>query len=95
MAESPTPADPSAPIDPMSLDAAEQTGWDRTVDVVVVGLGAAGVAAAITAAEAGASVLALERRWQRWWHLGDVGRDPVPGRRHRDPARRRGDDDPS
>jgi 3-oxo-5alpha-steroid 4-dehydrogenase len=61
MAESPTPADPSAPIDPMPLDAAERTGWDRTVDVVVVGLGAAGVAAAITAAEAGASVLALER----------------------------------
>jgi succinate dehydrogenase/fumarate reductase flavoprotein subunit len=35
--------------------------WDAEVDVVVVGVGAAGVCAAIEAAQAGASVLALER----------------------------------
>ncbi len=35
--------------------------WDRTVDVVVVGLGAAGCCAAIEASEAGLEVLALER----------------------------------
>lgn len=54
--------DPSeAPIPPMSLGDAERRGWDRTVDVVVVGLGAAGAASAIAAAEAGATVLVLER----------------------------------
>ena len=35
--------------------------WDREVDVVIVGLGAAGACAAIAAAEAGAEVLVLER----------------------------------
>ncbi len=35
--------------------------WDRSVDVVVVGLGAAGCCAAIEASEAGLEVLALER----------------------------------
>jgi len=35
--------------------------WDRATDVLVVGLGAAGAAAAIDAAAAGADVLALER----------------------------------
>ena len=36
--------------------------WDDTADVVVVGFGAAGVAAALTAARAGADVLVLERQ---------------------------------
>jgi len=38
--------------------------WDREADVVVVGLGAAGACAAIEAARAGASTLALERGWR-------------------------------
>ena len=36
-------------------------GWDHEVDVVVVGLGAAGVSAALEAHRAGAEVLVLER----------------------------------
>ena len=36
-------------------------GWDEEADVVVVGMGSAGSCAAIEAAEAGASVLVLER----------------------------------
>ena len=36
-------------------------GWDRETDVLVVGMGAAGSAASITAREAGASVLVLDR----------------------------------
>jgi succinate dehydrogenase/fumarate reductase flavoprotein subunit len=35
--------------------------WDRQADVVVVGFGAAGAATAITAYEAGAKVLLLEK----------------------------------
>lgn len=48
-------ATPIAPVD------AANVTWDRQVDVVVVGLGAAGLAASIAAAEAGAQVLAIER----------------------------------
>ncbi|MXY90766.1 MAG: FAD-dependent oxidoreductase [Gammaproteobacteria bacterium] len=36
-------------------------GWDREADVVVLGMGAAGCAAAISAADAGASVILLEK----------------------------------
>jgi succinate dehydrogenase/fumarate reductase flavoprotein subunit len=36
--------------------------WDRVADVVVVGTGVAGLAAAIAAADAGASVIVLERQ---------------------------------
>jgi 3-oxo-5alpha-steroid 4-dehydrogenase len=51
--------DTTTPIEPL---AAEDVGrWDHTVDVVVAGLGAAGAAATIAAAESGASVLTLER----------------------------------
>ncbi len=42
-------------------DAAEITNWDDTADVIVVGFGAAGSAAAFCAAEAGAQVLVTER----------------------------------
>lgn len=42
-------------------DAAGSTTWDRIVDVVVVGSGASGLVAAISAAEVGASVLVLEK----------------------------------
>ncbi len=37
------------------------SGWDEEIDVVIVGMGSAGSCAAIEAAEAGASVLVLER----------------------------------
>ena len=47
--------------DPIAPASAESTTFVETVDVVVVGLGVAGTCAAITASEAGASVLAIER----------------------------------
>jgi 3-oxo-5alpha-steroid 4-dehydrogenase len=48
------------PIPP--LDAADLPhGWDESADVVVVGLGAAGLAGAIAAADAGGEVVVLER----------------------------------
>jgi 3-oxo-5alpha-steroid 4-dehydrogenase len=52
--------DQLSPIPP--LDARQLTHFDQTVDVVVVGLGCAGTAAAIEAAEAGAEVAAIERQ---------------------------------
>ncbi len=61
MSDAPSATDPTAPIAPLALDEAERLGWDRTADVVVVGLGAAGAAATIAAAEGGAQVIALER----------------------------------
>ena len=45
----------------MAVEASEIQSWDDTADVVVVGFGAAGSAAAFTAAEAGARVLVTER----------------------------------
>jgi 3-oxo-5alpha-steroid 4-dehydrogenase len=47
------------PIEPARTG---EVAFEREADVVVVGLGAAGTAAAIAAAEAGASVVALERQ---------------------------------
>ena len=47
------------PSQPRKLESVER--WDREHDVVVVGLGAAGGAAAIEAARAGADTLVLER----------------------------------
>ena len=38
------------------------TTWDDTVDVVIVGSGGGGMVAALTAAEAGASALVLEKQ---------------------------------
>lgn len=43
------------------VDASSIDHWDEEADVVIVGIGSAGTCAAIEAAEAGASVLALER----------------------------------
>lgn len=39
----------------------DQTAWDETVDVLVVGFGGTGACAAIEAADLGASVLAVDR----------------------------------
>ncbi|HWJ62714.1 MAG TPA: FAD-dependent oxidoreductase [Acidimicrobiales bacterium] len=50
-------ADPIAPLAAADLEG----GWSDEVDVVVVGLGAAGLAASIEAAERGATVVALDR----------------------------------
>ena len=44
-------------------ESAEQQTWDREVDVVVVGAGAGGFAAAIAAADEGASVLMVEQNF--------------------------------
>ena len=48
------------------MDARLETTWDSSADVVVVGLGAAGAAAAISAADAGASVIVLEKQPEAW-----------------------------
>lgn len=46
---------------PLRLDNPEQHRWDQEVDVAVIGLGLAGVSAALEAASQGVSVLALDR----------------------------------
>jgi 3-oxo-5alpha-steroid 4-dehydrogenase len=51
----------ATPDDVTPCDAADIGAWDDATDVVVVGFGAAGSAAAFTAAEAGAQVLVTER----------------------------------
>lgn len=48
-------------LTPLVVDDAEDTRWDDVADVVVVGLGAAGLTAALEARERGADVLAVER----------------------------------
>ena len=59
--------DPNSPLwaspveAPLAIDAADARQWDDTADLIVVGLGGAGVAAALEAAEQGVSVLALDR----------------------------------
>lgn len=54
-----TASESAAPIAP--VDASDVAGWDAEADVVVVGFGCAGAAAALGALEAGASVLIVER----------------------------------
>jgi 3-oxo-5alpha-steroid 4-dehydrogenase len=51
----------SEPTDVTPCDTSEVSTWDDTADVVVVGFGAAGSAAAFTAAQSGVSVLVTER----------------------------------
>lgn len=46
---------------PLVLDNADDAAWHDAADVIVVGFGGAGVAAALQAREAGASVLAVDR----------------------------------
>jgi succinate dehydrogenase/fumarate reductase flavoprotein subunit len=43
-----------------------QVEWDESADLVVIGLGAAGACAAIQAADAGASVVVLEKQPAEW-----------------------------
>ncbi len=45
----------------MELKSAQPGAWGREADVVIVGYGSAGAAAAITAHDAGAKVLILEK----------------------------------
>ena len=45
----------------MEREPSMPSAWDVEADVVVVGFGAAGVAAAVTAYEAGAEVVILEK----------------------------------
>ena len=47
--------------------------WDRTADVVVVGAGAAGMPAAIEAAENGASVIVIEQNYDIGGHAIQSG----------------------
>jgi 3-oxo-5alpha-steroid 4-dehydrogenase len=52
----------ASPVEaPLILDEAGARQWDDSADLVVVGFGGAGVAAALEAAERGVSVLALDR----------------------------------
>ena len=57
--------------------------WDKQADVVVIGFGAAGAAAAITAQDAGASVLMLEKAPKgrkvetQEWRTKDIS-TPIP-----------------
>ncbi len=48
--------------EPLVLQHPDQHPWDRHVDVAIVGLGIAGAAAALEAANHGVDVLALDRR---------------------------------
>ena len=54
-----TETDLTAPLPPLAV--ADVPSWDDQTDVLVVGLGAAGAAATVAAAETGRRVLALER----------------------------------
>lgn len=47
--------------DPLVLDDPDAHPWTETADLVVVGLGGAGVAAALEALERGVSVIAIDR----------------------------------
>lgn len=48
-------------LDPVVVDEPDQVRWDDAADVVVVGLGASGVSAAIEASDEGADVVVLDR----------------------------------
>jgi 3-oxo-5alpha-steroid 4-dehydrogenase len=46
---------------PLIVDRTDEVAWDEQADVVVVGFGGAGVAAALQAREDGADVFAIDR----------------------------------
>ncbi|MBW2225674.1 MAG: FAD-dependent oxidoreductase, partial [Deltaproteobacteria bacterium] len=48
-------------LTPLVIEDAERADWDDVADLVVVGLGAAGITAALEARERGADVLVLDR----------------------------------
>ena len=50
----------------MTLD--RNTGWDEEADVVILGCGGAGAVAAITASDAGAKVIVVEKARRRRKH---------------------------
>ena len=52
---------PQTTSTPLRVDNADSIAWSDAADVVVVGFGGAGVAAALQAIESGASVLAIDR----------------------------------
>lgn len=61
-ASTPVPADGTLPVErPLALENPDAATWDLRCDVLVVGFGAAGAAAAIAAREAGTAVLIAER----------------------------------
>ena len=63
-----------AGIDAAAAQAAEvPKRWDKTADVVVVGAGAAGLPAAIEAAEQGASVIVIEQNYDIGGHAIQSG----------------------
>jgi len=65
---------------PQSLEAKTTVSWDRVIDVVVVGAGAAGFPAAIRAHEAGASVVLLEASFDVGGHaIVSGGNVPLGG----------------
>ncbi|WP_330151317.1 FAD-binding protein [Rhodococcus chondri] len=75
---------PRIPVTP--IDTSEIDTYDRETDVLVIGYGCAGAAAALEADAAGAQVIAT-RAPERWWRIVDfVGRRGVPRRRHPDPG---------
>ncbi|MGH8530185.1 MAG: FAD-binding protein [Nevskiales bacterium] len=55
-------SDGSLPIEaPLVVESTSTSNWDERCDVLVIGLGAAGAAAALAAHESGASVIVVER----------------------------------
>ena len=60
------------------------TTWDDTVDFVTVGSGGGGMAAALTAADSGASVLVLEKQDRIGGSTCDVRRDRLGSQQSRD-----------
>jgi len=57
------------------INETEVSHWHESADVIVVGCGAGGLSAAISAREAGASVLPGAGQWLKWhdylsrWHV--------------------------
>ena len=60
----------------------EQKSWDETYDIVVIGSGFAGLAAAIEARQAGASVIVLENPFSN--RKGTEGNDRFPAKDRKD-----------